>query len=104
MAGPSATLAFGPSLLFQHFHFTVPAALLLMFAPAIICWYEGPGRAVLAVASSTSFYWYFVPAIRPTGARGKMAQHPWRHRAVAVAVNAVRGAQVHFITGDRAVA
>ena len=60
----SVGVALGASLLLDHFHFSVPSALLLLFAVAISSWYAGAGPAVLAAILSTiSFYWYFVEPV-----------------------------------------
>jgi len=65
LAVVSIGVALGISLLFQHLHFRVPSALLLLFAVAISSWYAGTGPAVLAAILSTiSFYWYFVEPVR----------------------------------------
>jgi len=61
----SVGMALGASLVFEHFHFRVPSALLLLFAVAISSWFGGVGPAVLAAILSTfSFYWYFVEPVR----------------------------------------
>jgi PAS domain S-box-containing protein len=60
----SVGTALGLSLLLQHFHFRVPAAVLL-FAVAISSWYAGRGPGVLAaILSIISIYWYFVEPVR----------------------------------------
>jgi K+-sensing histidine kinase KdpD len=65
LAALSFGLALGASLLLQHFHFRVPAALLLLFAVAISSWYAGLGPAVLAASLSIgAFYWYFIEPVR----------------------------------------
>ncbi len=61
----SVAVALGASLVFEHFHFRVPSALLLLFAVAISSWYGGPGPAALAVLLSViTFYWYFVQPVQ----------------------------------------
>jgi len=61
----SVAVALGASLLLQHFHFRVPAALLLLCAVAVSSWYTGLGPAVLAgTLSIIGFYWYFVEPVR----------------------------------------
>jgi PAS domain S-box-containing protein len=65
LAVVSIGFALGASLLFQHFGFRVPSALLLLFAMAVSSWYGGPGPALLAfILSTVSFYWYFVEPVR----------------------------------------
>jgi PAS domain S-box-containing protein len=61
----SVGIAFGTSLLLQHFEFRVPAAPLLLLAVAVTSWYGGPGSSVLAVILSIiTFDWYFTQPAR----------------------------------------
>src|SRR5271157_3275458 len=58
-------IALGVALLFEHFHFRSPAAILLLLAVAIASWYGGRGPGVIAgILGIVAYYWYFVEPVR----------------------------------------
>ncbi|MGO9433119.1 MAG: PAS domain S-box protein [Terracidiphilus sp.] len=65
LAALTLGIALGVALLLEHFHFRVPAALLLLLPVAIASWYGGRGPGVMAaILSTVTYYWFFVEPAR----------------------------------------